>query len=291
MELRHLRYFAVVAEELHFARAAERLGIEQSPLSRAIRELEEQLGVALLTRTSRGAHLTPAGEAFLVHTRQILADVRQAREKVRALVRGLSSRLRVGVSPGILHPRVARLVARSRAEEPDIDFIVEEMPTVTQLKELREERLDVGLSPLSPSEDLRAELLWTAPVAVILPTQHDLVRQHTITLKQLSQERSIWCQTEVATAYGNLPQVREVYAGSTARCVRASSLPILLEIIGAGCGVGIALAAQLESVRRMDVVTRPLEAQAPPVQTFALVRNVSISAAISRLIERARMIP
>ena len=84
MELRHLRYFLAVAEELHFARAAEKLHIEQSPLSRAIKELEEELGVVLLARTTRSTRLTRAGKLFIVHVRRVFSALEQARDSVKA---------------------------------------------------------------------------------------------------------------------------------------------------------------------------------------------------------------
>ncbi|OVZ26994.1 LysR family transcriptional regulator, partial [Pseudomonas aeruginosa] len=98
MELRHLKYFLAVAEELRFARAAEKLHIEQSPLSRAIKELEEELGVVLFARTTRSTRLTRAGKLFLEHVRRVLAAVEQARESVKAAANGFHGQLRVALS-------------------------------------------------------------------------------------------------------------------------------------------------------------------------------------------------
>jgi DNA-binding transcriptional LysR family regulator len=101
MELRHLRYFLAVAEELRFARAAEKLHIEQSPLSRAIKELEEELGVALFARTTRSTRLTHAGTLFLEHVRRVFAALEQARDSVKAAANGFHGQLRVAMSDGI----------------------------------------------------------------------------------------------------------------------------------------------------------------------------------------------
>src|SRR3546814_1065128 len=101
MELRHLRYFLAVAEELRFARAAEKLHIEQSPLSRAIKELEEELGVALFARTTRSTRLTHAGTLFLEHVRRVFASLEQARDRVKAAANGFHGQLRVAMSDGI----------------------------------------------------------------------------------------------------------------------------------------------------------------------------------------------
>jgi hypothetical protein len=101
MELRHLRCFLAVAEELHFARAAERLHIEQSPLSRAIKELEEDLGTQLFVRTTRSTRLTLAGKLFLEHVPRVFTALQQARDSVKAAANGFHSQLRVALSDGI----------------------------------------------------------------------------------------------------------------------------------------------------------------------------------------------
>ena len=121
MELRHLRCFVALAEELHFTRAAERLHIEQPPLSRAIKELEDDLGVVLFERNRRGTVLTEAGATFLQDVRRVFAVLKQAQENVRAVAAGLSGSLRIAVSDGAIDlrlsaswPAAARKSRRSR---------------------------------------------------------------------------------------------------------------------------------------------------------------------------------
>ncbi len=112
MELRHLRCFVVLAEELHFTRAAERLHIEQPPLSRAIKELEDELGVTLFDRDRRGTRLTVAGAAFLQDTRRLFTVLEQARENARAIAAGLRGSLRIAISDGAMDPRLSAFLAR-----------------------------------------------------------------------------------------------------------------------------------------------------------------------------------
>ena len=114
MELRHLRYFLAVAEELHFARAAERLHIDQSPLSRAVKELEEELGARLFVRTTRSTQLTRARRFFLEHVPRVFASIEQARDSVRSAANGFHGQLRIALSDGITPSRLPALLAQCR---------------------------------------------------------------------------------------------------------------------------------------------------------------------------------
>ena len=114
MELRQLRYFLAVAEELHFARAAERLHIDQSPLSRAVKELEEELGARLFVRTTRSSQLTLAGRFFLEHVPRVFASIEQARDSVRSAANGFHGQLRIALSDGITPSRLPALLAQCR---------------------------------------------------------------------------------------------------------------------------------------------------------------------------------
>lgn len=116
MELRHLRCFMAVAEELHFARAAERLHIDQSPLSRAIKELEEELGTRLFVRTTRSTQLTRAGRLFLEHVPRVFTVLEQARDSVKSSANGFCGQLRIALSDGVTPSRLPALLARSREE-------------------------------------------------------------------------------------------------------------------------------------------------------------------------------
>lgn len=122
MELRHLRCFLAVAEELHFARAAERLHIEQSPLSRTIKELEDELGARLFARTTRSTRLTRAGKLFLEHVPRVFAALQQARDSVKAAANGFHAQIRIALSDGITPSRLPTLLALCRQEEPEIEI-------------------------------------------------------------------------------------------------------------------------------------------------------------------------
>jgi DNA-binding transcriptional LysR family regulator len=146
MELRNLRYFLAVAEELHFARAAERLHIEQSPLSRAIKDLECDLGVQLFERTTRSTHLTWTGQVFLTETRRMLATLEQAISTTKAAATGYRGTLRIALSDGIAQPWFAALLALCREEEPDVEIRLFEVVLAEQIKGLRGNLYDAGFA-------------------------------------------------------------------------------------------------------------------------------------------------
>lgn len=143
MELRHLRCLITVAEEPHFARAAERLHIEQSPLSRAIKELEKELGVVLFARTTPSTRLTRAGKLGLENMRRVFSALEQARESVKAAANGFHGQLRVALSDGITPSRVPALLALCR-QEPEVEIRFFEVPLSQQLKGLHDDLYDVG---------------------------------------------------------------------------------------------------------------------------------------------------
>ncbi|MFF8881444.1 LysR family transcriptional regulator [Streptomyces flaveolus] len=145
MELRHLRYFAVLADELHFGRAAERLHMAQPPLSQRIRDLERELGVRLFDRTRHRVQLTEAGALLLEHVRPVLAGVDTAREAMRRIRPGEAGVLRVGVPPDTGPPVLRTLTAGFARRAPDVLIDLHELTTDEQLARLREGELDAGV--------------------------------------------------------------------------------------------------------------------------------------------------
>ena len=176
MELRLMRYFVVAAEELHFARAAERLGIEQSPVSRAMRDLEDLLGVQLFDRSTRQTRLTWAGQVLLSESRRVLATVDQAIQATKGAAQGYQGYLRIAICDSLAQPRIATLLARSREQEPELEIRVFEMPFRQQLKGLHNDLLDVGFALSNAVNDgLVAEAVWTDPLSVVVPARHPLL--------------------------------------------------------------------------------------------------------------------
>lgn len=177
VELRHLRYFIAVADELHFGRAAERLGISQPPLSQQIRQLERDLGVQLLRRNNRRVDLTEAGRAFLVEARAVVERTREAIELVQRIAQGQTGELRIGFTASTpLSSRIPRTISAFRRARPDVHLQLEEMPTLQQIDALMDKRLHLGIvrpAPLPPMLEARA--LFSDPLVAVMPREHPLL--------------------------------------------------------------------------------------------------------------------
>src|SRR5262245_26825869 len=186
MELRHLRYFVVVAEELHFRRAAERLHMSQPPLSQQIRALEAEVGATLLLRNQRKVELTAAGAAFLERAREILAAVEDAALEARRVQRGEVGRLAIGFVGSAMYSFVPDLLRAFRERYPDIQLRLQELGTSEQLRQLENGRLDVGfMRTPSTRPELRAETVLEERVVAALPDAHPLAARARLRLTDL----------------------------------------------------------------------------------------------------------
>lgn len=202
MELRHLKYFLAVAEELHFARAAEKLHIEQSPLSRAIKELEEELGVVLFARTTRSTRLTRAGKLFLEHARRVFAVLQQARDSVKAAANGFHGQLRVALSDGITPSRLPAVLALCRQEEPEVEIRFSEVPLSQQIKGLHDDLYDVGFAQSDEVGDgIVAIPVWSDALMVAVPARHPLLAHKRIPLEELLRYPLVLCDPQVCESH------------------------------------------------------------------------------------------
>jgi DNA-binding transcriptional LysR family regulator len=173
MELRHLRYFVAVAEELHFARAAERLYTSQPSVSQQIKQLEHELGVELLERTKTYVKLTPSGQAFLGRARCILADVEQAVESARRIHAGASGKISIGLSTPSLYDSPPGLIRAFRTQWSEVQVSVRVISSDLQAEALLNEEIDVGFLNLSVSEPKLSSIqLSSIPFFIGLPEDH-----------------------------------------------------------------------------------------------------------------------
>jgi DNA-binding transcriptional LysR family regulator len=232
MELRHLRYFVAVAEELHFARAAERLHIEQSPLSRAIKELEYDLKAQLFERTTRSTRLTWAGQVLLEDVRRIFAAIEQARADVTAAATGYHGTLRIALSDAIAPARLAALLALCRAKEPEVEIRLFQIPFAQQVKGLRDDLYDAGFAQWAEVGDgIIAEPVWTDPLVVAVPARHPLLIHKQISLEEMLRYPLVLFDPEKCEGVSRQIE-RALYSVGTAdrnfkRPVRSKSAPHL----------------------------------------------------------------
>lgn len=226
MELRHLRYFQAVADELHFSRAAEKLHIEQSPLSRAIKELEEELGVVLFARTTRSTRLTRAGKLFLEHVPRVFAALQQARDSVKAAANGFHGQLRIALSDGITPSRLAALLALCRQEEPEVEIRFFEVPISQQIRGLNEDLYDVGFAQSDEVGDgITAMPAWSDALMVAVPARHSLLAHKRIPLDELLRYPLVLCD----------PQACESHAKHVDRVLRRAEMEPLMGVEGHSC--------------------------------------------------------
>ncbi len=192
MELRHLRYFIAVAEELHFRRAAARLHIAQPPLSIQIRELERELGVTLLARTHRRVDLTEAGRVFLDGARRTLTQLDAAISDAQRAERGQTGRLNIGFVSSSSYELLPRLLVAFRAIYPDVALHLQAATTNEQLAALDERRLDLGILRLPVNDGRLAwQVLAEEPLVTVLPVSHPLALLERTPLASLAQESFI----------------------------------------------------------------------------------------------------
>ncbi len=266
MELRHLRYFVAVAEQLHFRGAAERLRIAQPALSHQIRALEDDLGVRLFDRSGRRVRLTMAGSAFLEGARSTLGQAERARRAAVRAHRGEVGRLSLGFVGSAAHEVLPRLVRAFREDRPDVELELRALYTPEQVRELEGGRIDVGLLRNPPTYDS----LEVLPVAresllAVLPADHHLASEERIPLAALADEDFVFPPRRLSPAIhdrviglcqqaGFSPRVVQESAEAEADSVTAQSLAGMV-----AAGLGVSLTVNIpENLNNPGVVCRPV---------------------------------
>ena len=252
MELRHLRYFVAVAEELHFTRAALRLNIAQPPLSQQIRALEGELGVQLFLRTRRSVALTDAGHALLVRAREMLAATRSLPGELQRVARGEVGLLRIGFSSTLPLTKVLRdVVADHRRTHPDVALNLREMHSQQQFDGLLRGELDVGLVRYNESapEGIRLVVLRRDPLRLVVPARHRFARRKSVAIAECRDEPFIGFPGDAGTGTGPLLKRLCAQAGFEPRIAQeAREATTQIGLVAAGLGIAV-LPAPLEAVR------------------------------------------
>ena len=288
MELRHLRCFLIVAEELHFARAAERLHIDQSPLSRTIKELEEELGARLFIRTTRSTQLTRAGRQLLEHVPRIFTALDQARDGVKSATNGFLGQLRIALSDGVTPTRLSTLLARCREEDPEVEMRLFEVPLGLQIKGLHEDLYDAGFSMAEDGGDgILATPAWEDELMVAVPTRHSLLAHKRVPLEEVLRHPLVL--GDPAVCEGHARQVDRFLRKLDQEPLivqRVATFDVMMTLVSAGLALGLAGAAHIASCRESGIVGRPLAGKPPMLTTYLLRRDAAPFEMLNRFIER-----
>ncbi len=292
MELRHLRCFLAVAEELHFARAAEKLNIEQSPLSRAIKDLEDELGVMLFARTTRSTRLTHAGKLFHAHVPRVFTALQQARDSVKAAANGYHGQLRIALSDGITPSRLPNLLALCREEEPDVETRLFEVPLALQIKGLHDDLYDAGFAQSEEVGDgIVAIPVWNDPLMVAVPARHPLLKYKRIPLEELLRYPLALCDPQACEGHAqHIERVLRQVETEPLIAERVASCDMMMVLVSAGLALGLTSKIHITTSRETGVVARPLAGRTHMVTTYLLRPAGEVSEVLARFIERVQAI-
>lgn len=277
MELRHLRYFVALAEELSFTRAARRLHVSQPPLSLQIQQLEAEVGARLFNRTSRRVELTLAGQAFLGEARAVLDRLTSASRRVRDIGEGLAGRIDVGLSGSHFLGPLPRIIAGYAQSHPNVSIALHELKPAAQIEALRERRIDLSVSrtPVNDAE-LSSTLLWRDPVTVALPVGHALAARRRLALQDLRAEPFVMLRTD-SSAYARYVLDCCVQAGFAPRTAQwVVELPAVLSLVAAGIGVAL-VPASLQNLFADRVRVVSLGRDAPHADVYAVQRSGDVT--------------
>jgi len=255
-----------------------------------MRDLESQLGVQLFDRSTRLTRLTWAGQVFLGECRRVMATVEQAVKSAKAAAQGYQGHLRIAICDGLAQPRIATLLARSREEEPEMEIRVFELPFAQQLKTLHDDLLDIGFALSNAVHDgLVAEPVWTDPLSVIVPARHPLLAHVQVPLAEALKFPLVLCHPESGSGCRHQIQALLQDAGTPLKLVdEVTSLGVMLTLVGAGYGIGFAIASQVQTLQRPDISIRPLAGTPPMLSTYLLRRHGEPSEPMKRFIERVK---
>jgi len=243
MQMRHLECFLAVAEELHFTRAAQRLHLSQPPLSRHIKELEEELGVTLFQRTRRSVTLTDAGKAYEQRVHSILSQLEQAREEARRIQRGEMGTLTIGFVGALAYEFLPGLLRRYRARMPKVHLVLRDLVPAEQIEALAVGRIDVGFAGIRPDDcgpEVAHRVLRRERMVAALPDSHPLAKRKRIPLEALAEEPWVVMGRSVSPTYDRFIRRLCAQAGFSPRVEQeAARAQAMLGLVATGLGVTI----------------------------------------------------
>ncbi|MBX9253099.1 LysR family transcriptional regulator [Desmonostoc muscorum CCALA 125] len=291
MELRHLRYFVTLAEELHFGQAAQRLHIAQPPLSQQIQQLERELGFELFHRTKRSVQLTAAGQVFLDEVQQILQQLQQAIRVGQQTSRGEIGQLVIGFVSSAAYNILPTILRTFRSCVPGVSLELRELTTDQQLEWLREGRMDVGfLRPPVEENRFSWEIIFQEPLMVALPETHLLMNQADVSLRSLAHESFILFPRILAPGLYDLIISLCQQAGFSPNVAQeAIQMQTIVSLVAAEMGVAI-VPASLQNLQRTGVVYKSVQESTAKVGIAMIWRKNETSPTVQKLVEIVRQV-
>jgi DNA-binding transcriptional LysR family regulator len=291
LELRHLKYFVAVADELHFGRAAERLGISQPPLSQQIHALEQRLGAKLFERKGRGIALSSAGSALLPRARGLLTQAERAAESVARSQRGEVGELHLGlVSSGPFTVVVPRVLVRFRERLPGVRLFIHEMPTSHQIDALEQGVIDVGvIRPEALPDGIKAIELFKDSLTVVMHSSNPLAATSgPIDIRELAQEDFIFYQRHLGMRLYDEVIALCTKSGFSPRILyEVRELPTIIGLISGGFGVAV-LPGSVQRMMVQNVVYRPVADMEAATAVWAIYRDDASDPMVSAFLEIAQ---
>lgn len=283
-DLKLLRYFLAVAEELHFGRAAARLNMSQPPLSIHIKELEQQLGTLLFVRHSRSVVLTHAGKILMEESRRLLASANQALARVEQIGRGEAGRIELGVVGTAMWGKMRPVMHRFLKDNPNVEVLFREKMPAMQMALLERRELDAGIWRMAtePTEGFTSLRLHESSFLVAMPEEHHLTTHDVVPLEALRNEYFV-TMPSIHTDWAFLQRVCQT-AGFSPMIVREVMEPqTVLAMISMGIGITL-IADSYAQMNWPGVVFRPLEERIP-ADLYIVYEESQATLALTKLVE------
>ncbi len=291
MELRHLRYFVAVAEELHFTRASQRLGIGQPPLSQQIQQLEAELGTSLFKRLPRGVAMTEAGTAFFFDAKAVLGLVDRATRNVQRIARGDQGAITVGmINSAPFHPKIQRILREYREGFRQVQMSLIEGSTPELAQAVLGGTVDAAFVRPLISDDpaLVVEQLFDEDILIALPTGHPLGMRRSLSVGSLAREPFVLFSREVGSGlYDEIISACQRAGFSPRIEQQASQVTSIVNLVAAGMGVSL-VPASMRQINSDGVIYRRIDTPAPRARMSVVYRRNNTSASLGHLLVLAR---
>lgn len=287
MELRHLRYFIAVAEELHFTKAAERLHIAQPPLSQQIQQLEAELKVKLFHRqTKRQVQLTEAGKVFLQEAYQLLVQLETAVALTQRIARGQTGGLRIGFTSLVIYDLLPLILQEFHAQFQEVELVLRELTTSQQEQALRDSLIDVGFAhPPLEDDTLSYKCIHKQTLVVALPSTHSLAQPEQISVRSLLNEPLIVFPRYLAPGlYDRIMSLFEQENCQPNITQLAIQMQTIIALVSTRMGVAIT-PSSLQNLQRPGVTYRPIVEQVPVIETAVIWQPESLTPILENFLQ------